>query len=346
MKEFTIGQNDAGQRLDKFLGKAVPLLPSSMMYKGIRTKRIKVNSKRAEISTRLAVGDVVSLYLNDEFFEEKRADEAFLRAGDALSVIYEDENILIADKPAGLVVHEDESGTADTLIGRVQKYLYQKGEYDPAQENSFAPALCNRIDRNTCGLVLCAKNAAALQAMNEIIKERQVKKTYRCVTVGVPKPDHATCKAFLRRDTKTKTVTVFDKPQPDAKTILTEYRVLRQKNGLHSAHRPHPSNTSTYDPHGLAAAGGYQVLHTGKSEEKPGIKIAAAGAVCLAAALYRHFGGLPLILPKRTGVYRQEVAGRLGEVVVKALPRKIFPGRALISAMVIRFPGRRWWRRR
>ena len=180
----------------------------------------------------MAVGDVVSLYLNDEFFEEKRADETFLRAGDALSVIYEDENILIADKPAGLVVHEDESGTADTLIGRVQKYLYQRGEYDPAQENSFAPALCNRIDRNTCGLVLCAKNAAALQAMNEIIKERQVEKTYRCVTVGVPNPDHATCKAFLRRDTRTKTVTVFDKPQPDAKTILTEYRVLRQKNGL------------------------------------------------------------------------------------------------------------------
>ena len=344
MKEFTIRQNDAGQRLDKFLGKAVPLLPPSMMYRGIRTKRIKVNNKRAEISTRLAVGDVVSLYLNDEFFEEKRADETFLRAGDALSVIYEDENILIADKPAGLVVHEDESGTADTLIGRVQKYLYQRGEYDPAQENSFAPALCNRIDRNTCGLVLCAKNAIALQAMNEIIKERQVEKTYRCVTVGVPNPDHATCKAFLRRDTKTKTVTVFDKPQPDAKTILTEYR--NGPAGGNTAHRPHPSNTSTYDPHGLAAAGGYQVLHTGKSEEKPGIKIAAAGAVCLAAALYRHSGGLPPILPKRTGIYRQEVAGRLGEVVVKALPRKIFPGRALISAMVIRFPGRRWWRRR
>ena len=294
MKEFTIGQNDAGQRLDKFLGKAVPLLPSSMMYKGIRTKRIKVNSKRAEISTRLAVGDVVSLYLNDEFFEEKRADETFLRAGDALSVIYEDENILIADKPAGLVVHEDESGTADTLIGRVQKYLYQKGEYDPAQENSFAPALCNRIDRNTCGLVLCAKNAIALQAMNEIIKERQVEKTYRCVTVGVPNPDHATCKAFLRRDTRTKT--------------------WAGPAGGNTAHRPHPSNTGAYGPHWMAAAGGYQVLHTGKSEEKPGIKIAAAGAVCLAAALYRHFGGLPLILPKRTGVYRQEVAGRLGKI--------------------------------
>ena len=161
MKEFTIGQNDAGQRLDKFLGKTAPLLPASMMYKGIRTKRIKVNGKRAEISTRLTVGDVVSLYLNDEFFTEQRADTAFLRAGDALSVIYEDENILIADKPAGLGVHEDESGTADTRIGRVQMYQYQKCEDDPAQEISFAPALCNRIGRNTGGLELCAKNAKA-----------------------------------------------------------------------------------------------------------------------------------------------------------------------------------------
>ena len=232
MKEFVIGQNDAGQRLDKFLTKAVPLLPASMMYKGIRTKRIKVNGKRAEISTRLTAGDTVSLYLNDEFFEEQKNDTAFLHAGNDVAVVYEDGNILIADKPAGLVVHEDESGTADTLIARVQKYLYQKGEYVPERENSFAPALCNRIDRNTCGLVLCAKNAAALQEMNEIIKNRQVEKTYRCVTVGIPKPEHAVCKAFLRRDTKTKTVCVFDKPQPDAKTILTEYRVLRTKNGL------------------------------------------------------------------------------------------------------------------
>lgn len=232
MKEFTIGQNDAGQRLDKFLGKAVPLLPSSMMYKGIRTKRIKVNSKRAEISTRLAVGDVVSLYLNDEFLRKSGQMRPFCGLGTRFRSSMRMRISLSLISPPGLVVHEDESGTADTLIGRVQKYLYQRGEYDPAQENSFAPALCNRIDRNTCGLVLCAKNAAALQAMNEIIKERQVEKTYRCVTVGVPNPDHATCKAFLRRDTRTKTVTVFDKPQPDAKTILTEYRVLRQKNGL------------------------------------------------------------------------------------------------------------------
>ncbi len=228
MKEFTIGQNDAGQRLDKFLGKAVPLLPSSMMYRGIRTKRIKVNSKRAEISTRLAVGDVVSLYLNDEFFEEKRADEAFLRAGDALSVIYEDENILIADKPAGLVVHEDESGTADTLIGRVQKYLYQKGEYDPAQENSFAPALCNRIDRNTSGIVIGAKNAAALREMNDIIKHRNVTKIYRAMVSGVLPQKSGTLKGYLFKDSKTNKVYVTDSRQKGSSEIITKYKVIKQ----------------------------------------------------------------------------------------------------------------------
>ena len=227
MKEFTIGQNDAGQRLDKFLGKAVPLLPSSMMYRGIRTKRIKVNSKRAEISTRLAVGDVVSLYLNDEFFEEKRADETFLRAGDALSVIYEDENILIADKPTGLVVHEDESGTADTLIGRVQKYLYQKGEYDPAQENSFAPALCNRIDRGTEGLVLAAKNYAALRDMNELIRRDLLQKEYYCITAGVPPKGRHT--AYLRHFEKNNKVDVRAETAPGYKEIITDVAILQTK---------------------------------------------------------------------------------------------------------------------
>lgn len=158
MREFIINQNDAGQRVDKFLTKAVPKLPKNLLYKYLRLKRIKVNGKRCEISTRLACGDVMQLYINDEFFEGEVADRpAFLSAPTSLNIIYEDENIILCDKKCGLVVHEDESGSADTLINRIQHYLYEKGEYRPEEELSFAPALCNRIDRNTGGIVICAK---------------------------------------------------------------------------------------------------------------------------------------------------------------------------------------------
>ena len=142
MKEFTINQNDSGQRVDKFLTKAVPKLPKNLLYKYIRLKRIKVNGKRCEISTRLNVGDVMQLYINDEFFEgQNSTGPQFLSAPTNLNIVYEDENILLVDKKCGLVVHEDESGTADTLINRIQHYLYDKGEYKPETEHSFAPAL-------------------------------------------------------------------------------------------------------------------------------------------------------------------------------------------------------------
>ena len=156
MREFVINQNDAGQRVDKFVTKAVPLLPQALLYKSIRTKRIKLNGKRCEISTRLCEGDRLSLYLNDEFFGGAPGAPAFLSVPPTVDVLYEDENILLADKRPGLLVHEDEGGQTDTLINRILHYLYQKGEYDPARENSFTPALCNRIDRNTGGIVIAA----------------------------------------------------------------------------------------------------------------------------------------------------------------------------------------------
>ena len=134
MKEFIISGNDAGQRLDKFISKAMPLLPKALMYKYIRTKHIKLNSKRAEISTRLNEGDKVTAYISDEFFGSKEPKYDFLSAGDKLNIVYEDENILLADKPQGLLSHPDENEYNDTLITRIQKYLYKKGEYNPESE--------------------------------------------------------------------------------------------------------------------------------------------------------------------------------------------------------------------
>ncbi len=229
MREFSINKNDAGQRMDKFLTKAVPALPKNLMYKYIRLKRIKLNGKRCEISTKLSEGDSVQLYINDEFFPEKR-DEAhrFLNAPKDIEIVYEDENILLCDKPCGLVVHEDESGEADTLIDRVLHYLYDKGEYDPDTENSFTPALCNRIDRNTSGIVICAKNAESLRVLNQKVKDRELEKLYLCVTVGIPNKKSAELKAFHRRDEKTKVVRVEDKPFAGSKTMITRYKVLAE----------------------------------------------------------------------------------------------------------------------
>lgn len=231
MKEFTINKNDGGQRVDKFIEKAVPLLPKSLMYKYIRTKRIKLNGKRCEISTRLCENDLMQLYIGDEFFETS-PDRVFLSVPADISVVYEDENILLCDKKNGLVVHEDDENTADTLINRILHYLYNKGEYDPDRENSFTPALCNRLDRNTGGIVIAAKNAESLRILNEKIKERELEKRYLCITVGIPPKKSDTMTAYLEKDEKTKTVKVTDRKTPQNKTIITSYKVLKTDGKL------------------------------------------------------------------------------------------------------------------
>ena len=231
MKEFTINKNDSGQRVDKFIEKAVPLLPKSLMYKYIRTKRIKLNGKRCEISTRLCENDLMQLYIGDEFFETS-PDRVFMSVPADISVVYEDGNILLCDKKNGLVVHEDDENTADTLINRILHYLYNKGEYDPGRENSFTPALCNRLDRNTGGIVIAAKNAESLRILNEKIKERELEKRYLCITVGVPPKKSDTMTAYLEKDEKTKTVKVTDRKTPQNKTIITSYKVLKTDGKL------------------------------------------------------------------------------------------------------------------
>ncbi len=231
MKEFIIAQNDADQRLDKFIFKSVPTLPKSMLYKAIRKKRIKVNQKRTEISYRLCVGDRVQLYLNDEWFENT-TENTFLKAPADITVVYEDEQILLVNKPQGLVVHEDNDNTVDTLIHRVLHYLYQKGDYDPETEQSFVPALCNRIDRNTCGIVIVAKTAAAGRLLYQKIKDRQIDKQYLCVVLGTPSQKTATIKHYLQKLEQENTVKVFDKPNTQTKTAITDYRVLQTKGEL------------------------------------------------------------------------------------------------------------------
>ena len=200
MKEFIVTKNDSSLRLDKFITKNCPSLPTSLMFKYIRTKRIKVNGKRAEISTRLNEGDVISAYINDEFLVKPEPKYSFLSAPSELDIVYEDENIILVDKKQGLLVHPDKNEYVNTLIDRIQHYLYKKGEYNPQDENSFAPALANRIDRNTGGIVIAAKNAEALRIICDKIKYRELDKRYLAIIHGVPKKKEALLEGFLEKN--------------------------------------------------------------------------------------------------------------------------------------------------
>ena len=233
MKEFTIGKNDAGQRLDRWLAKTLPLLPAPLAQKYIRLKRVKVNGKGSKRDVRLAVGDVLQLYINDEFFEKPTPENAFLSLYQPkLNILYEDEHILLVDKRPGMVVHPDESERVNTLLTHIQAYLYQKKEWSPYWENSFAPALCNRIDRNTGGIVIAAKNAEALRIMNQKIRDRELTKLYLCVVHGELRPRQGQLKGFLHKDEERAQVRVYDRPVPGGKTALTTYRTLAVRNGL------------------------------------------------------------------------------------------------------------------
>lgn len=232
MKSFIIAKNDADKRLDKFIVKVCPLLPKNLMYKYIRLKRIKVNGKKGDIALKLKTGDTVDMYINDEFFAESPEKYDFLKAPKNLDILYEDDNIMLLNKKAGVLSHPDNGEYVDTLITRVQRYLYEKGDYDPKTENSFTPSLANRIDRNTGGIVIAAKNAEALRILNEKIKNREVEKGYLCIVTGCPEKEYAVMTAYMVKDEKKNKVRVYDHPVEGGKTMITEYRILGSRNGL------------------------------------------------------------------------------------------------------------------
>ena len=232
MKSFIINKNDAGQRLDKFIAKSVPLLPQTLLYKYVRIKRIKVNGKRGENSTRLNVGDVVDMYINDEFFEKSPEKYDFLKASKNIDIVYEDDNIILCDKKAGLLCHPDDHEYVDTLINRIKRYLYEKSEYNPAEESSFTPALVNRIDRNTGGIVITAKNAESLRILNQKMKDRELHKYYLCIVHGVLEQKSDTLSGYLAKDESKNKVSVSNKKTENSKEIRTKYNVLDTDGNL------------------------------------------------------------------------------------------------------------------
>lgn len=226
MKSVTIRANDAGQRLDKFLTKFLNDCPKSMIYKSLRKKRIKLNGKKCDGSVKLAEGDLLELYLNDEFFGKPLSEDSFLKIKPELKIVYEDENILLIDKKPGMIVHETETEKFNTLISHIKSYLYMKGEYNPVSEQSFVPALCNRIDRNTGGIVIAAKNAVSLRIINEKIKSKEIKKYYLCMVQGHISPSEATLTTYLEKNEKQNRVYLSDTPKEGYKKCITKYKTI------------------------------------------------------------------------------------------------------------------------
>ncbi|MBE6789206.1 MAG: RluA family pseudouridine synthase [Ruminococcaceae bacterium] len=232
MREITIEKNDADQRLDKFLSKALCKMPLSALHKSIRKGRVRVNGKKVtDCRYILSKGEVLSLYINDEFFASEPTKFDFLSVKGEVDVVYEDENILLVNKPASIAVHDFDGGGSDTLINRIIRYLYDKKEYDPEKEASFEPALCNRIDRNTCGIVIAAKNAEALRIMNEQIKLHRVEKKYLCLVHGAPPKKSDEVTLYLKKLADKNLVLVSQKQKPDYKTAISIYKTLQTKKG-------------------------------------------------------------------------------------------------------------------
>lgn len=260
---ITVTKNDAGQRLDKFLTKTYRNLPMSLLYKAVRKKDIRLNGKRCEASSRLSEGDSVYLFLPDDALEIAPPTYEFMHASRQLDIVYEDEHVLLLNKKAGLLVHPDDREFADTLIFRVQRYLYEKGEYDPADEQSFAPALVNRIDRNTSGIVIAAKTAAALRILNQKLKDREIEKYYLCIVHGKMPKAEDTLEAFLEKNESQNRVYISDTQKQGARTIRTRYRVLEERNGF-SLLEIHLLTGRTHQIRAHLASIGHPLLGDGK----------------------------------------------------------------------------------
>ncbi|MBQ8684326.1 MAG: RluA family pseudouridine synthase [Clostridia bacterium] len=259
----TVTANDAGQRLDKFLTKTYRRLPQSLLYKAIRKKDIRLNGKRCDIADRLKEGDVLSLFLPEDVLETAPPTYEFMHASRQLAIVYEDEHVLLLNKPVGLLVHPDDREFTDTLIFRVQRYLYEKGEYDPAAENSFAPALVNRIDRNTAGIVIAAKTAVALRILNDKLKNREIQKYYLCLVHGQMPRQEDTLEGYLEKNEAQNRVYVSTQPKPGARTIRTRYRVLEHRDGL-SLLEIHLLTGRTHQIRAHMASIGHPLLGDGK----------------------------------------------------------------------------------
>ena len=231
MKSIQVDRSWDGRRLTRFLQKAMPSATMGQIRRFLRLGRVKVDGRRAGEETVLHESAVVDMYVEDEFFAEaERADPFYSKIRPKLTILYEDEQVMLLSKRAGLVCHPDEGEKVHTLLTYAQAYLYQKGEWNP--KTDFAPALCNRIDRFTAGIVILAKTQEALRAMDAKIRTHEVQKYYLCVVHGRMKYPEGTLRHWLTKKPEQKKVTVLRKNEPGSKEAVTYYQVIDERDGL------------------------------------------------------------------------------------------------------------------
>lgn len=227
MHEITIGKNEAGQRLDKFLAKYMNLAPKSFFYKMMRKKNITLNGKKCEGAEKLMEGDVLKLFLSDETiagFSEVKVQKIRNTQKQNLDVIYEDEHIALINKPSGMLSQKAKESDV-SLVEHLIDYLLDSGAITPESMRSFRPSICNRLDRNTSGIVACGKSLAGLQMLSEVFRDRSIHKYYKCIVKGEMK-DSRTIKGWLLKDDVTNKVQIFKSEMNDALPIRTKYEPL------------------------------------------------------------------------------------------------------------------------
>ena len=232
MIRITIDKNDAEQRLDRFLRKYLHNAPLSVIYKMIR-KDVKLNGRRAEQKTLLREGDELSFYISEEqmkSYTEKIARQPSARR--TFRVIYEDQDLLIVNKPGGLLTHGDAKEKKNTLLNQVTDYLIQKGEYVPGKEKSFSPAAANRLDRNTSGMVVFGKNAEALRTMAAMIREKDSVGKYYLTVVRGEFREHTVLTGRAEKDETANKVKILKPESENGQFIETEVHPLVSRNGM------------------------------------------------------------------------------------------------------------------
>lgn len=209
------------KKIVRFLKDNFENLSLNTIYKAIRTKKIKVNGNKISENITLKTGDQVDIYIKNDILyglSNKIPTE--------IQIVYEDNNLLLVNKKPGIPVHPDKDPYEPTLIDMVTQYLQKKGEYMPGNPTSFPPALCHRLDRNTGGIVIIAKNPEARKVILSKIKKREIKKFYQCIVIGCPQLREAELRHYLIKDKFKSRVYISDKNQPGAVEIITRYKVL------------------------------------------------------------------------------------------------------------------------